>query len=48
MGRNVSDYFSTQTKDDNKLRLKALREQEKKMLMGIWNGSEYTNEVNWP
>ena len=45
---DVADYYSTQTKNDNKLRLNLLREQEKEVLMGIWDGVEYMNEANWP
>ena len=45
---DVADYYSTQTKNDNKLRLNTWREREKELLMGIWDGSEYTNEVKWP
>ena len=25
-----------------------MREQERKTQMGIWDGAEYMNEVNWP
>ena len=30
------------------MRLKALRDRENEVLMGVWDGSEYMNEVNWP
>ena len=45
---DVANYYTEQTKSENELRLKALREREKEVLMGIWDGAEYMNEVNWP
>ena len=45
---DVANYYTEQAKSENELRLKALREREKEVLMGIWDGAEYMNEVNWP
>ena len=45
---DVSNYYTHQAETANKLRLKALREREKKTKMGIWDGAEYMNEFNWP
>ena len=45
---DVVNYYTEQAKSENELRLKALREWEKEVLMGIWDGAEYMNEVNWP
>ena len=48
LSSDVDEYYKMQTKHDNKLRLNALRQQEKEELMGIWDGAKYMNEVNWP
>ena len=48
LASDVSNYYTEQAAIDNKLRLKALREREKETQMGIWDGAEYMNEVNWP
>lgn len=45
---DVDAFYTDQAKNDNNLRLKALEEQESKEMMGIWDGAEYMNEVNWP
>ena len=45
---NVGDYYPEQARKNNKLRINALREQENEMLVDIWDGPEYMNEVNWP
>ena len=45
---DVANYYTEQARDDNELRLKALRDRENEVLMGVWDGSEYMNEVNWP
>ena len=43
---NVDDYYSEQIKNDNKLKLNALKEQEREVLMSVWDGAENMNEVN--
>ena len=43
-----SNYYTEQAATDSELRLKSLREREKETHMGIWDGVEYMNEVNWP
>ena len=45
---DVDEYYSEQAKNDNQLRLKALRERENEELVGKWDRSEYMNKVNWP
>ena len=48
MTSDVANYYTEQVRDDNELRLEALRAGEKEVLMGVWNRAEYTNKVNWP
>ena len=48
LSSDVAEYYTTQAKNDNELRMNALRQREKEELMGIWDGAEYMNEVNWP
>ena len=48
LASDVSNYYTEQAATDNELRLKDLREREKEIQMGIWDGAEYMNEVNWP
>ena len=47
LASDVSNYYTKQASTDNELRLKALREREKQTQMGIQDGAEYINEVNW-
>ena len=48
LSKDIEEYYTEQTKNENELRLKALQEREKEELMGIWDGAEYINAVNWP
>jgi len=48
LASDIADFYTDQAKNDNELRLKALRERENEILMGVWDGAEYMNEVNWP
>ena len=48
MTSDVANYYTEQARDDNELRLKALKDRENEVLMGVWDGCEYMNEVNWP
>jgi hypothetical protein len=44
----VELYYKKQEESSNELKLKALREREQEELMGVYDQSEYMNEVNWP
>ena len=46
--RDFDKYYTTQAKNDNKLRMNTPRQEEKEELMGIWDRTEYMNKVNWP
>ena len=44
----VELYYKKQEESSNELKLKVLREREQEELMGVYDQSEYMNEVNWP
>ena len=46
MTSDVTKYYTEQARDDNELRLKALKGRGNEVLMGVWDGCEYMNEVN--
>ena len=48
LASDVSNYYTKQAAIDNELRLTALREREREIQRGIWDGAEYMNAVNWP
>ena len=37
---DVANYYTKQAKSEDELRLKALRDREKEVLVGIWDGAE--------
>ena len=48
LAEDVANYYTDQAKNDNEVRMAALKQIEKEEQMGIWDGAEYLNEVNWP
>ena len=51
LGTNLSGvelYYKKQAESEDELKLKTLRQREQEELMGVYDQSEYLNEVNWP